>query len=227
MFPFITCTWNPLVGCLHDCYYCWARNLSQTKLKHTERYRYGFKPQFLIKELSRHFKSGDFVFVSDMGDALGNWVKDEWIEEILNIERRNAGVTFFHSTKNPSRYGQFFFPPNTVRAATVETNRPIPQIISKAPQPKERLHAMKRLDSWDHPTFLSVEPIMDFDLEEFSEAIVSIRPSFGVAVGYDNYGTNLPEPPLAKTMQLIERLECAKIKVFRKSLREAWTVKKQ
>lgn len=32
MFPFITCTWNPLCGrCQHECDYCWARELAQTR----------------------------------------------------------------------------------------------------------------------------------------------------------------------------------------------------
>jgi len=45
---------------------------------------------------------------------------------------------------------------------------------------------------------------------------------WAVAVGYDNYNNHLPEPPLEKTMQLIERLEKAGITVFRKTLRERW-----
>jgi len=220
MFPFITCTWNPIVGCLHDCVYCWARKLAETKLKSTERYRYGFKPQFLVKELGRRFKKGDTVFVSDMGDAFGDWVKEQWIAELFNVIRRNELTTFFCSTKNPSRYTQFFFPENVIRAATIETNREIPPEISRAPQPKDRLNAMIDMDIWDHPTFLSVEPIMDFDLDEFSQAIIEINPSFGVAVGYDNYNNHLPEPSLEKTEQLIAKLETVHIKVFRKTIRE-------
>jgi hypothetical protein len=52
---------------------------------------------------------------------------------------------------------------------------------------------------------VSIEPIMDFDLETFVQWISDIKPIL-VHVGYDNYNSNLPEPPLSKTKQLIEHL---------------------
>jgi hypothetical protein len=70
--------------------------------------------------------------------------------------------------------------------------------------------------------FISIEPILDFDLDEFLEAIDDITPEFGVAIGYDNYNHHLPEPTLEKTMALIKGLEDAGIKVYRKTLRKAW-----
>jgi hypothetical protein len=52
---------------------------------------------------------------------------------------------------------------------------------------------------------VSVEPIMDFDLEILVQWISDIKPIL-VHVGYDNYNNNLPEPSLSKTMQLIDIL---------------------
>jgi len=66
-----------------------------------------------------------------------------------------------------------------------------------------------------------VEPIQDFNLDYFTERIIEIKP-WAVAIGYDNYDNKLPEPSMAKTMQLIDRLEKAGITVYRKTLREAW-----
>ena len=43
---------------------------------------------------------------------------------------------------------------------------------------------------------------------------------WAVAIGYDNYNNGFPEPPLSKTMQLIDELESLGIKVYRKTLRE-------
>jgi hypothetical protein len=70
--------------------------------------------------------------------------------------------------------------------------------------------------------FVSIEPILDFSLLSFENDLVDFIRPWAVAVGYDNYNNHLPEPPLAKTLQLIEALEKAGIKVFRKTLREAW-----
>jgi len=57
---------------------------------------------------------------------------------------------------------------------------------------------------------------------ELPKWILNINPEFGVSIGYDNYNWRLPEPPLAKTLQLIEELEKHGIKVERKTLRKAW-----
>jgi len=44
MFDAIDKTWNPVIGCLHNCCYCWAKRLVETRLKNTVKYRDGFKP---------------------------------------------------------------------------------------------------------------------------------------------------------------------------------------
>jgi len=85
---------------------------------------------------------------------------------------------------------------------------------------------LSRVDNGPHVLplgriFISIEPILDFNYEPFVAELLKIRP-WAVAVGMDNYGNRLPEPALAKTMQLIERLEKAGIKVYRKTLREKW-----
>jgi hypothetical protein len=70
-----------------------------------------------------------------------------------------------------------------------------------------------------YPLMLSIEPIMKFT-DVFPALILAIKPKF-VAIGYDNYGNNLPEPSLAETEQLITTLKKAGITVYRKTIREA------
>ncbi len=221
MFPFITCTWNPITGCFHDCIYCWARKLAESKLKETPRYREGFRHcSYHLATIHPKFKPDDFVFVSDMGDMFGEWVKMRWIQEVIEEVRKCEPTHFLFLTKNPRRYHFFSFPESiVVRGATIETNREIASELSKAPTPIQRLLDMN-LDQWENPSFISIEPIMDFDLEEFSQLLLEIHPRFGIAIGYDNYKNNLPEPSLEKTMELIHLLEYNGIKVFRKTLRE-------
>ncbi len=69
--------------------------------------------------------------------------------------------------------------------------------------------------------FISIEPIMDFDLEIFAKWIEEIAP-IQVSVGYDNWNNRLPEPSLSKTLQLIERLN-EFTQVRERKLREAWS----
>jgi protein gp37 len=226
MFPFITKTWNPLGGqCLHQCYYCWAQGpdgLAQTR--NMKKYR-GL-PSLIDKEFLRKFKPyNDFVFVCDMLDLFGTWVPNEYIIRVLDFCRKNSQVSFLLQTKNPDAYFHFYdnIPPNCYLGCTIESNRDYPELSGARPQTR-RLEQMSKLShtlAGEKHIFISIEPILDFDYEPFVSQLLKMRP-WAVAIGYDNYDNKLPEPSLAKTMQLIDRLEKAGITVYRKTLREAW-----
>jgi len=202
MFDVITDTWNPVVGCLHHCSYCWARRLAETKLKNVERYRDGFRPKLIEKELSRIFHK-KYVFAVDIGDLFGDWVPSEWILKVIETIKNSPSSYFLFLTKNPKRYMEFLdlYPENVVLGATIETNRDYP--VSKAPATVERYGFMKKLPFKNR--IISIEPIMDFDLETFVNWVKEINPVM-VHIGYDNYNNNLPEPSLSKTYQLIDLL---------------------
>ena len=215
-------SWNPVTGCWHGCVYCWARRLALTRLKRHPHYAlHGFEPAFNERAMSRRFKPGEWVFVSDMGDLWGSWVPREWIERVLEVVRANPRTEFFFLTKNPIRYFEFLdrMPGNATLGATVETSRNEGyERVSRAPKPSERLEAMAELN-WPRKVVV-VEPVLDFDLDEFAEALKRVKP-VEVYVGYDNYGHRLPEPPLAKVKALVSRLESL-TRVHAKSLRPAW-----
>jgi len=221
MFPFITKTWNPLGGeCLHKCSYCWAQGpkglIQQRKLLKYTRY-----PYLVYRELQKTFHEGEFVFVEDMADLFGPWVSSVKIRKVLE-KTLWSPARFLFLTKNPARYLEFLpilQKTNCLLGATLETNRDT-SAYSKALPPVERWDSFFELEY--SPKFVAVEPIMDFDLNIFADWIVNITGLESVAIGYDNYDNKLPEPPLAKTMQLIDRLEKAGITVYRKTLREAW-----
>lgn len=204
MFDCVTETWNPVSGCLHNCVYCWARRLAETKLHNVERYRRGFIPRLNENEFTRKFKSGSTVFVSDMGDLLGDWVDEGWIKRVLNHIIKFPETVFLLLTKNPKRFLEFEIPENCIIGTTLETNRDTAH-VSKAPRPAARFQA---LDSLNHDSRLrvSIEPIMQFDTDVFVKWIKTIEPEF-VYVGYDNYGNNLCEPSLKKTRLLMQLLQ--------------------
>ena len=221
MFSVVTETWNPITGCFHGCRYCWAMSRAR-RLKRIDRYRNGFVPNLNEKELSKRFNGG-LVFVSDMGDMWGEWVLSDWIRRVLDHIRKYPDTLFLFMTKNPARYYEFIdeMPENTILGATIETNRDdmyLEKNISKAPLPSRRYHSMKDLD-WDKK-FISIEPILDFDLDIFVDWIKDIKP-FMVYVGYDNYNNKLPEPPLRKTEELIKTLSNFTA-IVKKTLRPAW-----
>ncbi len=224
MFSVISETWNPITGCTHYCIYCWARRLALTKLKNSKKYKDGFLPKLHPEEFKKKFKGG-MVFVTDMGDLFSNGVPDEWIIRVIEHIKKFPNTYFLFLTKNPIRYLDFIdrFPPNAILGATIETNRDELYLnhsprISLAPLPSLRYKVMKEL-KWDMK-FVSIEPILDFDLEEFVEWIREINP-FLVYVGYDNYNWKLPEPPLSKTLKLIRKISEFTL-VVKKTIRPAW-----
>lgn len=223
MFSIVTATWNPISGCLYNCNYCWAKDLAVTKLKNAKRYSKGFKPTLNESEFNVKFGKGDLIFVSDMGDMFADFVPSEWIVKVLDHIRQFPEADFLFMTKNPKRYIELLpqIPENAILGATIETT--CDEIIqtdkvSNAPLPTQRYEAMKALD-WKRK-IVSIEPIMDFDINLFSKWIEEINP-FIVYVGYDNYCHKLREPTLKFTMELMNQLSETSL-VIKKTLRPAW-----
>jgi hypothetical protein len=235
MFGFVSLTWNPIVGCLHNCVYCWARRQARRLKARCDKCG-RFEPHFHYSRLNKEFKPETLVFVCDMSDLFGWWTKDHWIKSVLNHIRKFPATMFFLETKNPGRINDFLdmIPKNVILSTTIETSYPsgnyIPapfshlyiwnyNIISRAPDPVLRASQFVEIE-WPYK-HVSIEPILDFDMEDMIAIIEKIKPSWGVSIGYDNYGHRLPEPPLAKTKQLIRELEkFTRVEV--KTLRKAW-----
>jgi len=201
MFKSIDETWNVFVGCKFDCTYCNARKAALTRLKHCPRYKDGFKPHLVESELKRTFKPGQFIFIAYMGDIAFCKVTDF----ALIIERVRAFplTNFLLQTKDPSCWARWGFsiPPNVNLGTTIETNRDY--CLSQAPPPIERWCDLLRVK---HPhKFISIEPIMDFDLEALLLWMRSIEPEI-IEVGADNYHNHLPEPSGEKLCALLDNL---------------------
>ena len=191
-------TWNPFTGCSFNCSYCWARNLAETKLKAS--YPNGFIPEFHTNRLKVKFKPDDFVFVCSMGDI--SFTTLEQYDQIDDVLLKFPDTKFLLCTKHPDIYVCGYpFPDNVYHGVTLETNRSTP--MSKAPSPLQRYQIMT-LDEHPHK-FISIEPIMDFDLNPFVQMIFDINPEI-VEVGADNYGNNLPEPSTDKIEILLTEL---------------------
>lgn len=204
-------TWNIFVGCEFECSYCNARKAALTRFKHIPRYKDGFRPHLVEGELKRTFKPNQFIFVAYMGDI--SFATPYEVNLILNRITQFPETKFLLCTKNPSYYHhwQLSLPHNIYLGTTIETNRQ--HFISKAPTP---LNRYRDLEAYPHPhKFLSIEPIMDFDLEELTHWAKLLQPDI-IEIGADNYHNHLPEPSPEKLEQLLVNLKTICPKVIEK-----------
>jgi len=126
-------------------------------------------------------------------------------------------TTFLLQTKDPRVFAGHRWPDNAILGITLETNRSC-RDFSAAPEPVNRYAVFRDIE---HPRkMLTVEPIVDFDMETMVAWIADIAP-WRVYVGYNSRPkeVQLPEPPLAKTTELLVRLRSAGVDVRTKLMR--------
>ena len=149
------------------------------------------------------------IFVCGQNDLFEASVPDEFIERILEKARNSSDTNLYmFQTKNPLRFINWLdkFPKNSMLGTTIETN--IEALIkewSDAPSTWDRIEAMASIPH-NFDLYVTIEPIMEFDLEMMWKYIcIRIVPD-KVFIGADSKGNNLPEPSAEKVKALIERL---------------------
>lgn len=194
MYSWTDFTWNPIGGrCPFECSYCYMRRFKLGELI--------LRKHFLKDKLADR----GTVFVGSSCDMWAEEVPDEWIVEVLEYCFEFPETIFLFQSKNPIRFVDFRFPPNTILGTTIETNRDYG--VSKAPLTIDRYRAIESITHFlDISSMVSIEPVMDFDLDTFVRWIKDIAPDF-VSIGADSKGHNLPEPSAEKVVALIGELE--------------------
>ena len=191
MYEFVTHTWNTVKGeCYHDCSYCYMKRWGKQN-----------PIRFDDKELKTDLGINNFIFVGSSNDLFSSDIPNEWIESTLNYCSQ-FGNQYLFQTKNPSRLMDYQLPTNSVVCTTIETNRYYPDLMGNCPTPFERSESMSKIEL---PKFITIEPIMDFDLVEMLDLIRSCNP-VQVNIGADSGGNNLPEPSREKLLELIDGL---------------------
>lgn len=69
-------------------------------------YPFGFEPTLHLYRKDRldELKRGNKIFVGAMADVFGEWVPDEWIQEVFEACDRHPLNNYLFLTKNPERY---------------------------------------------------------------------------------------------------------------------------
>ena len=106
---------------------------------------------------------------------------------------------------------------------TLETNRDEGyERVSKAPVPSVRFKDFYELDF--PRKVVTIEPVMDFDLDEFFEWMMKLKDQGSLEYVWFGYNSNpdkvqLPEPSEEKAQEFVDLLMAAGIEVRGKSLR--------
>lgn len=198
MYDWITHTWNPIKGkCPHDCSYCYMKRWGEQRpLRLDER------------ELRTDLGTGNFIFVGSSTDMFADKTFDvidcHDIEAILKKMCKHDN-SYLLQTKNP--HGLYWFrdhlPKNTVVCTTIETNRWYPGTMNNCPTTAMRAYWITQIGK---PCYVTIEPIMDFDLVPMIELIKQCHP-VQVNIGADSGNNHLPEPSKEKLLELIAELQ--------------------
>lgn len=124
-------SWNPVTGCKHECPYCYARDIANRF------YDQGFEPTFheyrltapnnkkVPKKAANDIAERN-VFVCSMADLFGEWVEQEWINQVLDAVRDSPQWNYIFLTKNPIRMINIDWPNNVWAGTTVDCQARVP-----------------------------------------------------------------------------------------------------
>lgn len=179
------CSFNPITGCDHGCWYCYAKkmftrfNKSFRPTFHPERLNDCLKLKEPTKENNKHrkpwiakaFPKNWLIFCCSVADLFASWTTDVWRSAVLNkivdYSFSNPSLIFQLLTKQPEGAVTQVLPKNTWLGVTVTTQDELYKIgILKA--------------SHAYIKFVSFEPLLgEIDTEDF------------VSEKFDDYNCNL------------------------------------
>lgn len=171
-----TVTKNPLVGCSpasEGCANCWAAKdvwirQHNRKSPHYEKEltkssgvwsgKIEFYPHVL--DQVRSLKAGERVFMPSMSDLFHSAVREEWIEEIIQVIHDRPDLTFITLTKRPQRMLEF------IASSCYLANAPlrnwwIGTSIENQRTADERVPLLQQLGELGYTTVVSAEPLLE------------------------------------------------------------------
>lgn len=121
-------------------------------------YPYGFYPTFHKYRLAEPInkRKSQNIFVCSMADLFGDWVPDEWINQVFKACRKAPQHNYLFLTKNPERYESLVYPlPNNFWFGITATDQDsFHSALGSIMQ-----HTVNNDMYFNH--FLSIEPIQE------------------------------------------------------------------
>jgi len=225
-----TKTWNPFLGCQFDCVYCessFKKVLRWISRRNKCQACFNYTPHEHPERLkTSNIPSAKIVFVFGQGDI--SFCRPEYVRRTFDVIRRHkprVRKDYYFQSKNPACLEQYIgeYPRNSILVTTLETNRDEGYgTVSKAPVPSVRFRDFYELDF--PRKVVTIEPVMEFDLEEFLYWMILLRNQRSLEYVWFGYNSNpdkvqLPEPSEEKSQEFVDLLKAAGVEVRGKSLR--------
>lgn len=208
MYEFVTHTSNPIKGvCPHDCSYCYMKSI-YNRFNNLDR-----TVRLDQDELNCNYGRGRFIFMGSSTDMFATEIPTEWITQVYDHCLQYDKNGYLFQSKNPTRFLEpaLIGHPLMQRkdivyfCTTLETNREQP-VVSKAESMNGRVIAMQKLRELGFRVMVTMEPIMDFDLNDVVSMLGYIQP-FQVNIGCNtSRSVHLPEPSREKILGLVNTL---------------------
>ena len=205
-------SWNPVTGCLHDCAYCYARDIANRF------YPEGFQPSYHPDRLEapantnvptapRFYNDTGYknVFTCSMADLFGKWVPRRWIQSVIDATADNPQWDFLFLTKFPIRMAEFSYPPNVWLGTTVDKQH----AVIRAESAFDKIKA----SGFEGVCWLSCEPM----LEQLT--FTSLDMFDWVVMGGSSKSTQTPEykPPFEDVIHLYQQARDSDCQVYMKT----------
>jgi len=208
MYSFISHTWNPVRGdCGYGCQYCYVR-------------KWGKSIPLRIDEkcLRDDLGESNYIFICSGCDLFHPNIPDEWICRVIKHTQGFRRNKYLLHTKNPGRVLELTrgspLPNQYTVCVTIESNRWYDE-VGFASEPEARLSVLSNISG---NKMITVEPVMDFDVDEFSQQIIACKP-LQVNIGANSGHYKLMEPSREKLEGLIEALSPFTAVHLKKNLR--------
>jgi len=213
----VTHTHSHLGGeCPHGCSYCYVKAMS--KRFPNMKKMYSGELRLIEGSLDVDYGNGNSIFIDHLNDLFAHDVPYDFIFKILNHCRDYRHNDYVFQTKNPIRCLDWVYllPDRSLLGTTIESNLHYPSVMGTvALPPIERADHIEKLKSIGWNTFITIEPILDFNLDDFATILIEAKPDF-INIGADSKGYGLQEPSYEKIMELYNMLTEAGIEVRKK-----------
>lgn len=175
-------TWNPVTGCQKvspGCKHCYAEKFAErfrgTVLPNGKRHPFynGFDPELRPLRLTQPqaWRSPKMIFVNSMSDLFGEFVPDEYIDQVFDAMRASAHHTYQVLTKRAERLVRWTSARRWLQSATN---------IWLGVSVEDRTYGLPRIERLQGATaairFLSIEPLLEplgqLDLTQINWVIV-------------------------------------------------------